>query len=170
MHGLRNGMTSGEFMARGHRFGLLLERHCGSAGAAFAATVCWFQWGRLPFPAKWDELIGAVFTAAATGAGFLFTAASILIAMDQRPIMKWGRETGASLLLAKYLTRGIWWCLAAALMSLTMFWPEFSKPAAWHRFACCFWIGTVAGAAMAVVRVLLIFATILHQAAQEEEP
>jgi hypothetical protein len=155
-------------MARRHKLGLLLERHCSLAGAVIAAAVCWSQWGRIPFPVSWKELLGAVFTAAATGAGFLFTAASILIAMDQRPIMKWGRETGASLLLARYLTRGIWWCLAAALLSLLMFMPDFSKPAAWQRLTCSIWIGTVAGAATAVVRVLLIFAMILQQAALEE--
>jgi hypothetical protein len=135
-----------------------------------AATACWSQWGRIPFPASWNELLGAVFTASATGAGFLFTAASILIAMDRRPIIKWGRETGAYSLLARYLTHGIWWCLAAALVTLAMFMPDFGKPTAWHRPAFCFWLAATAGAAIAVVRVLLIFATILHQAAKHEEP
>jgi hypothetical protein len=156
-------------MARRPRLSLLFERQCALAAAVLGAVVCWWQWGRVSFPISWKELLGAVFTASATGAGFLFTAASILISMDQRPILKWGRQTGAYALLANYLTRGIWWCLAAALMTLAMFIPDFGKPAAGQRLAFCCWLAATTGAAVAVIRVLLIFATILRQVAKDEE-
>jgi hypothetical protein len=154
-------------MGTAPKFGLLLERHCALAAAAIAAAGCWWQWGHVPFPSSWKELLGAIFTAAATGAGFLFTAASILISRDQRPIMKWGKDTGAYAMFANYLTRGVWWCLVAALAALAMFLPDFGKPATWHKLAFCGWLAATAGAGVAVVRVLLILATILHQAATE---
>src|SRR5207253_2811013 len=100
--------------------------------------------------------------------GFLFTSASILIAMSPRPIIKWGRETGAYPMLAGYLTRGIWWCLNSAFTTMLMFLPDFEKPAAWHRVTCCVWLATVVGAAVAIVRVLLILTTILRQVAKED--
>lgn len=154
-------------MGRGPEFGLLLERYCASAAAIVAAAVCWWQWGRVPFSSSWKELLSAIFTASATGAGFLFTAASILISMDQRPIIKWGRDTGAYAMFAKYLTRGVWWCLMASLATLAMFLPDFGKTATWHRLAFCGWLAFTVGAGVSVVRVLLILATILHQAATE---
>jgi hypothetical protein len=49
----------------------------------------------------------------------------IHLAMDRRPVIKWGRETGAYLMFARYLTRGVWWCLAAAFVTLVMFLPDF---------------------------------------------
>src|SRR5215472_3539865 len=125
MRGWHSGMHSGLPMARRPRLGLIVERYCAAAAAGIAAAGCWWQWGRLPFPSSWKELLGAVFAASATGAGFLFTAASILISIEQRPVIRWGRETGAYSLFAGYLTRGVWWCLAAALISLTMFLPDF---------------------------------------------
>ena len=157
-------------MGRRPEFGLLIERYCALLGAILAAAVCWWQWGRVPFPSSWKELLGAIFTASATGAGFLFTAASILISMDQRPIMKWGRDIGAYAMFASYLTRGVWWCLVAALATLAMFLPDFGRAATWHRLAFCGWPASTSGAGVAVVRVLLILATILHQAATEPEP
>lgn len=155
----------------GHRpeFGLLVERHCALVAAILTAGICWWQWGRVPFPSSWKELLGAIFTASATGAGFLFTAASILISMDQRPIIQWGRDTGAYRMFAGYLTRGVWWCLLASAATLAMFLPDFAKPAEWHRLAFCVWLAATAGAGIAVVRVLLILATILHQAATESK-
>jgi len=155
-------------MANARKFGLLLERHCALASAMIAAALCWWLWGRLPLPSSWKELLGAVFAAFAASAGFLFTAASILISMEQRPVIRWGRETGAYSIFAGYLTRGVWWCLAAALVTLAMFLPDFTKVAAWHRSVFCAWLAAVAGAAVAVVRVLLILSVILHQAASED--
>ena len=73
-------------------------------------------------------------------------------------------------MFASYLTRGVWWCLLASGATLAMFLPDFAKAAAWHRIAFCGWIATAAGAGVAVVRVLLILATILHQAATEPKP
>jgi hypothetical protein len=81
--------------------------------------------------------------------------------------MKWGRDTGAYAMFAKYLTRGVWWCLVASLATLAMFLPDFGRPTAWHRLAFCGWLGSTAGAGVAVVRVLLILASVLHQAATE---
>lgn len=157
-------------MASDRKVGLLVERHCTLAAALVAAAVCWWQWGRLPFPSSWKELLGAIFAASATGAGFLFTAASILISMDRRPVTKWGRETGAYSMFAGYLTRGVWWCLVAAIVTLMMFLPDFARPAWWHRSAFCVWLAALAGAALAIVRVLLILSVILHQAAKDDLP
>ncbi len=70
-------------------------------------------------------------------------------------------------MFASYLTRGVWWCLLAALATLAMLLPDFAKTAPWHKFAFCVWLASTAGAGVAVVRVLLIVATILHQAATE---
>jgi len=161
-------MDSELYMARGRKVGLLVERHCALAAAVLAVAGCWWQWGRLPFPSSWKELLGAIFAASATSAGFLFTAASILISMENRPVIRWGRETGAYSMFAAYLTRGVWWCLAAAVATLAMFMPNFTQPAGWHRSAFCIWLATIAGAAAAVVRVLLILGVILHQAAKDE--
>jgi hypothetical protein len=155
-------------MAKDSKFALFVERFCALIAATASAAVCWWQWGRFSFPASWKELVGAVFTASATSAGFLFTAASILIAMEARPIMKWGRETGGYALFVGYVTRGVWWCLLAALTTLLMFMPDFTKAAPWHRSLFCFWWASLAGASIAVVRVLLIFGVILHQAAKDE--
>ena len=155
-------------MASGSKVGLLVERHCALAAAVIATALCWWQWGWLPFPYSWKELLGAVFAASAASAGFLFTAASILISMEQRPVIRWGRETGAYSLFASYLTRGVWWCLGTALVTLMMFLPDFTKQSWWHRSAFCVWLAAAAGAAVAIVRVLLILSVILHQSANDD--
>lgn len=148
---------------------LLIERHCAKAALVIGIGVCFCGWGRLPFPANWKELLGAVFTASATGAGFLFTAASILLSMSERRVIRWGRETGAYRMFAGYLTNGVWWCLVAALNTLLMFLVDFSKSAAWHRPVFCLWVGLSSGAAVAVLRVLVILAAILQRASQDGE-
>lgn len=146
---------------------LILERYCALICGVVAGSTCWITWGRVPFPANWKELLGPLFTASATGAGFLFTSASILISMDHQPILKWGRQTGAYELLACYLNRGIAWCLLSALGSLLMFLPNFTTQAWWHRMAFSGWWLVMAGSAIAVVRVFLIFAAILGQVARD---
>jgi hypothetical protein len=155
-------------MERGPELGLRIERHSPLIAAVLSAATCWWQWGLFPFPANWKGLVAAVFTASATGAGFLFTAASILMSMDRRPVIQWGRETGAYSMLASYLTHGVWWCLVAAFVTLAMFLLDFGKPVMWHRVGFCVWLAATVGAAVAVVRVLLIFAKILQQAAKDE--
>ncbi len=155
-------------MAGGRRTGLLVERHCAPLAGVIAAATCWLQWGQVPFPSSWKELLGAIFAASATSAGFLFTAASILLSMDRRPVIKWGRETGAYSMFTKYLTRGVWWCLGSAVVTLLMFLPDFTSPAWWHQPAFCLWVAAMAGAAVALVRVLLILGVILRQASTDE--
>jgi tellurite resistance protein TehA-like permease len=147
---------------------LLLERNCAFASALIAGTLCWWTWGSFSFPARWTELVGSIFTASATGAGFLFTAASILISMERRPVVRWGRETGAYALFAGYLTRGIAWCLLSAFITLCMLLPHFEKPSDWHRIVFSVWWFAISGAAIAVLRVILIFAAILRQASKDE--
>lgn len=154
-------------MQRRPNLDLLIERHCAKAVLIGGAGVSFFGWGHWLFPQNWKELLGAVFTASATGAGFLFTAASILLSMGERRVIKWGRETGAYRMFAGYLTNGVWWCLVAALFSLLMFLVDFSKSATWHRPCFCLWVGVSSGAAVAVIRVLLILAAILQRAAEE---
>jgi hypothetical protein len=156
-------------MPHSPKLDLLIERHCAKIALTVAAGLCLLLWGRWPFPANWKEFLGAVFTASATGAGFLFTAASILLSMDERKVIRWGRETGAYQMFAGYLTNGVWWCLVAALNTLLMFLFDFTKSARWHRPVFALWVGLSVGAAIAVVRVLLILATILQRAAREGE-
>lgn len=147
--------------------GLLIERHCAISAAALASVACFYTWGCIPLPGSWKELLGAIFTAAATGAGFLFTAASIVISMDGKPVIKWGRETGAYGMFAGYMMRGVAWCLFASLVTLVMFVPDFARPAGWHKPAFSIWWGSIAGTAVAVVRVLLILSAILRESSKD---
>jgi hypothetical protein len=71
-------------------------------------------------------------------------------------------------MFAKYLTRGVWWCLGSAVVTLVMFLPDFAKPAWWHRSTFCIWLAVMAGAAVALMRVLLILGVILHEAAADD--
>jgi len=73
-----------------------------------------------------------------------------------------GRRPEFGLLIERYCA-----LLVAALATLAMFLPDFGRAAAWHRLAFCGWLASTSGAGVAVVRVLLILATILHQAATE---
>jgi hypothetical protein len=148
---------------------LLIERHCAKVSLAIGFGICFWSWDYFPFPVNWKELLSGLFTASATGAGFLFTAASILLSIDERRIIKWGKETGAYRMFAGYLTNGVWWCLINALSTLLMFLFDFSKTAAWHRPFLSIWLGLNFAAAAAVVRVLIILAIILQRAAREDE-
>lgn len=156
-------------MARKPEAALLFERYCALAAGVLAAVACWASWGQVRFPGSWKELLSAVFTACATGAGFLFTAASILMSMGEKPIVKWGRETGAYEMFAGYLMRGVCWCLIAAMGTLLMFMPDFTKTAEWHRAVFSAWVAMISGATVAVARVLVLLSIILRAASQDEE-
>jgi hypothetical protein len=51
--GSRSEIASELLMASAPKIGLLVERHCALAAALIAAGICWWQWGRVPFPSGW---------------------------------------------------------------------------------------------------------------------
>lgn len=55
--GWHSGMDSVRLMAKDGRLGLLVERFSALSAAGVAAAICWWQWGQVPFPPSWKELL-----------------------------------------------------------------------------------------------------------------
>lgn len=103
----------------------------------------------------------ATVTITAIGMGFLLTANSFLVAVDNRWIIRRAKEAGAYKLLIRYLVSATRWCLCAAVISAIglLFDPIWNLP--WYRYALSVWALIAAGTVVAIGRVLLVFSEIL---------
>jgi hypothetical protein len=108
----------------------------------------------------------AFLSVAAIIVGFLFTAQSILMSIDQKWIIARSKESGAYEMLIGYLvTATYWWMFSAFLSAVglaivpTTVLPDWHRPYAVALFSG--WVFVAVTGSLAAFRVLSIFSTIL---------
>ena len=98
--------------------GALIEKHYPWLLGLITAVVCArliFRMWALPPGTK--DLFTATLNVAAIAVGFLFTAKSILISIDNRWIIQRGKESGAYQMLIAYMLSATYWWLITAVLS-----------------------------------------------------
>jgi hypothetical protein len=147
--------------------GAIAERHYPWAAGLVVAGLCgwWMRAGSIPPGTK--DLLAAILNVAAILAGFLMTAKSILLSMDDKWIIRRSKEAGAYEMLVGYMVSATYWWLACAVLSavgLAIVPPgdlqDWQKPPAVALF--CGWVFVSATSAFASLRVLSIYSIILR--------
>jgi len=119
------------------------------------------------FPVKAENapnLFSAIISVAAISVGFLATASSILLSIEQKPIIVKLKEVGTYPKLIDYLFEAVGWSLALAVVSISCFLADLKSPDSWHRWLFAFWVGVIVGAGTSFFRVVHNFTKILRSA------
>jgi hypothetical protein len=123
---------------------------------------------RHAFPPTLHDLFTAVISVSAIAVGFLATAKTILLALEERPIIVSLKQSGYYKWLIAYILEAIYWSFALAGVSAAGLLLTFAKRGAaqdWeHAFFLAIWAFLLAGAGLSYFRVVRVLSKILRQA------
>lgn len=138
------------------------ERFPWFAAALLGAATCWCFWSRA-LPTSMTDLLAALISVASIAVGFLATAKSILVSIDDRPIIRQIRNVNRYTDLIDYMMCSIHWsfCLGSLCVSMLLVDLSASDPITRTLMGC---LGaTTGGAAASYYRVVSLFQMILKQ-------
>lgn len=116
------------------------------------------------WPDTITNLLGAVVTVGGVSVGFLATAKAILIAVDDRPIIKRAREAGVYRSILKYFRAAIRWSFLLTVLSAAALTFDYRGLKVWdwpHAYGTAVWIGVTVTALFAYFRIAQIWYTLL---------
>jgi hypothetical protein len=131
--------------------------------AGLAAGIAFFFLAP-SFPVAADaapSLFSAVISVAAIAVGFLATAKSILLSIENKPIIADLKAHGRYSTLIDYLMCATKWSFFLAVMSITCFLADLKTPY-WHRWLFAFWVFAMFSTGASCFRVIHIFGKILR--------
>src|ERR1700722_17030547 len=117
LRGSETGSISKPYTRQNRSMGAFTERHYPWLGGLISGALCYLllrHWTILP--GTKDLLVGFL-NVAAILTGFLLTANSILLSIDEKWIIRRSKEAGAYEMLVGYLVSATYWWLATALLS-----------------------------------------------------
>jgi hypothetical protein len=149
---------------------LWAERSYPIMGAAIVGVVYVVFFRTHAFPSTLHDLFAAVISVGAISVGFLATAKTILISLNDRPVIKKLRESGYYRWLVEYIVEAINWSFAVAALSAGGLLLRFAKEGtdqSWEHalFLTIWWFG-LAGAGLAYFRVVRVLGKVLRQASE----
>ncbi|HMO64505.1 MAG TPA: hypothetical protein PKC18_07730 [Lacipirellulaceae bacterium] len=114
--------------------------------------------GREWRPANLEALLSDTVSIAGIAAGFLISGQTLLIGLTDNRVVRFLRDVGRFGDVLRYFSSALWWCvwLVAATLSLRF----IGEPVPDLVFAA--WVGLMAGAAGATIRILVVFQRILE--------
>jgi hypothetical protein len=133
-------------------------------GIAILSAPGWlylFHWLNLTIQEAKD-LFASVLNISAIAAGFLGTAASILLTMGATPVIKDLKQSGTLVLLYKYVLSAIWhqlWLVVFSVSLLVLF-PKIQSPRILIALAVV-WGSSSILAALSSVRIIHLFGKII---------
>lgn len=143
--------------------GAVIEKRYPVIAGLAAGLGFFFLAPSFPVPADAaPSLFSAIISVAAIAVGFLATAKSILLSIDNKPIIVGLKATGHYKTLIDYLMGATLWSFILAGMSVVCFLADLRTPADWHRWVFAFWAFTIFTAGAACYRVIHIFGKILR--------
>lgn len=117
--------------------------------------------GILSLPDTLKELFPVVISISAIAVGFLATAKSILLSLEERPVICHLRQLGGYDELVKYLLTAVNWSLIASLVSAMLLLFLNQKETWWYWNAFSIWAAITTIAVLTCYRVIRLFARIL---------
>jgi hypothetical protein len=115
----------------------------------------------LYLPETLKELFPVVISISAIAVGFLATAKSILLSIEDRPVIRHLKELGGYDDLVRYLLTAVNWSLIASLVSSIFLLFLHEKDTWWYRDGFAGWAFVTVAAMLMCYRVLRLFAKIL---------
>ena len=133
---------------------------------AVASAPVWFyllRWLNLSTQEAKD-LFAIILNVSAIAAGFLGTAASILLTMGSTPVIKDLKQSGTLVLLYKYVVSAIWHQFWLVLFSVTLLllYPKLHGPRILTVLALAWGMSTVL-AALSSIRIIHLFGKIITE-------
>jgi hypothetical protein len=131
------------------------------SGASAPAWFYLFRWLNLSTQEAKD-LFAIILNVSAIAAGFLGTAASILLTMGSTPVTKDLKQSGTLVLLYKYVVSAIWhqFWLVLFSVALLLLCPKIQGPWSLTVLASAWGISTVL-AALSSIRIIHLFGKIV---------
>lgn len=146
--------------------GARAERHYPWLGGLVSAGVCYWLLRTSTIPPGTKDLLASFLNVAAIMIGFLVTAKSILLSIDDKWIIQRSKEAGAYEMLVSYLVAATYWWLITALLSalgVALVPPTLQD---WQHIIAVrlfsFWIFAASTAILTALRVLTIYSSILR--------
>jgi hypothetical protein len=111
-----------------------------------------------------QNLLLAIVSIAAIAVGFLATAKSILISIDDKLIVQRLKRVGYYKILVDYLLGAVWWSFGLSILSTACILVDWKDPggAWWNRLLLAAWIFVLTTAMLACGRVIYIFGKLLR--------
>jgi hypothetical protein len=108
------------------------------------------------------DLFAVILNVSAIAAGFLGTAASILLTMGSTPVIKDLKQSGTLVLLYKYVVSAIWhqFWLVFFSVALLLLYPKLHSPRVLSVLAIVWGMSTIL-AASSSIRIIQIFGKII---------
>jgi len=108
------------------------------------------------------SLFSAIVSISAITVGFLATAKSILVSIDDKPIIANLKRLGMYDRLITYLLSAIYWSFALAVVSSVCFIVDLKNPVWWHPWLLFLWLFVLVTAGFTCFRVIHLFGKILR--------
>lgn len=116
------------------------------------------------FPDTLPNLLAAVITVAGVAIGFLATSKSILVSIDDKPIIQRIRDGGLYPRIVGYIKAATFWSFLLTIASVLALLVDYRGLTAWdwpHAIGAAFWLGIAVATMAAHYRAVGIWYTIL---------
>ena len=116
------------------------------------------------FPATLPVLLSAVVTIGGVAVGFLATIKSILLTIDDKPIMGRIKDGGLYIQIVDYLRAAFFWSFALTILSAFALFIDYQKLSEWsaaHAAGTAAWLWVATSAGLSYYRVSSIWYTVL---------
>jgi hypothetical protein len=145
---------------------LVWEKRYPAIISVAAAAGYYYLYHRLALAPPPRDLMAVVVSVSAISIGFVATAKSILLTIQERTVIKYFKDSDRYRTLVDYFMSAIYWSFLAAGLSTIALMFDLSKANWWAcRIASTLWIFFVVGATCSYIRVLTIFGYILRSQA-----
>lgn len=134
---------------------------------ALAAAIIYYRIPALSgyvLPDTIPSLLSAIITVAGVAIGFLITAKSILISIDDRPIVERLKAAGIYKDVITYIRSAIRWSFLLTILSCIALLFRYGTETEWdrnHAIGTAIWIWSAVGALLSYLRISRIWYTIL---------
>lgn len=113
-------------------------------------------------PETLHEVFGAAVNVSAIAVGFLATAKSILISLDDKRVITHLKQTGKYSVFVNYLLRATQYSFALALLSGCALAVRLSSSRPWQVYVFAAWLFFLVASLLSYYRVIHVFAKILR--------
>ncbi len=117
-------------------------------------------------PSTTKDLFQAVINISAIAVGFLATAKSILLSIDQRRAIRFLKQAGGYSDLVKYLMEAVQWCFLTTIFSAAWLLLNENYSSDWYLYGFAIWFALAVLAALSCFRVIRLFSLILLSSEQ----
>jgi len=132
------------------------------AVAAIIVGAYYFGCPHHGLPKATKDLLSAVINISAIFVGFFGAIWSILIGIEDRPIMKQLKSAGADHKLFDFLNSSIRWSFALAVISVCMLFVDLENTKPWHYYLFLGWFYVLTTTILVCLRIFRLFTRVLR--------